>query len=107
LVNGTAWWCSSQSEVTSVGTASPHPLRITRPGSSILELAAFAVPIHQEHGRSALAGSGERHLAREQAGLEAIDPAAPDSSLLSGLGYKRLQLWWQRGGVPNLITVFR
>src|SRR5207248_5732404 len=87
----------------SIRAPSPLSLGITHPGSGILEFAAFGVAIHHEHGDSALAGPGERHLAREQAGLVAIRPTPPDASLLSGLGYDRLQRGWQCGRVPNLV----
>src|SRR5260370_37569397 len=46
---------------SSIRAPPPLSLQITHPGSRILEFAALAVAIHQEHGHSALAGPGERH----------------------------------------------
>src|SRR3984893_12691917 len=91
----------------SIRTLPPLSLQISHPDSRILEFAAFAVAIHQQYGHSALAGPGERHLGREQAGLVAVRPTSPDSSPPSGLGNNGLQREWQRGGVPNLVTVLR
>src|SRR6202035_1031497 len=91
----------------SIRTLPPLSLQTRHPASRILEFAAFAVAIHQQYGHSALAGPGERHLAREQAGLVAVRPTSPDSSRPSGLGYNRLQRDWERGGGPNLVTVLR
>src|SRR2546430_17730977 len=64
----------------SIRAPSPLSLGITHPGSGILEFAAFGVAIHHEHGHSSLAGPGERHLAREQAGLGAFWPTPPEEA---------------------------
>src|SRR5437588_4870174 len=89
----------------SIRAPSPLSLGITHPGSGILEFAAFGVAIHHEHGDSALAGPGERHLAREQAGLIASRSTPPDATLLRRLGSDRPQRRWHYGRVPNLVAV--
>src|SRR5207244_5369258 len=82
----------------SIRQAPPLPVWITDPGSGVFELALRVVAIQQQHGRSALAGQGERHLGGEQQpGLVAAGPAHPDAPLLRGLSYGLLQRWRQCG----------
>src|SRR3984893_252324 len=86
--------------------AGPLAFLVGHPDCGIFQFTRFIVEIHLEHWRPALAGQGNRHLAREQPGVAAVSAPRPDVTLFDRLLHNPLQLRWQRAGGPDLVALF-